>query len=77
MANPIATEGSDCSTFDNLYWNHVDAYASNSATYEAAELCGSVAANQISINDEGDRNAIGMLELVKMGGTVECPILGK
>ena len=60
-----------------MYWNHVDAYASNSATYDASELCGSVAANQISINSSADRTALGMLELVKMGGTVECPILGK
>ena len=60
-----------------MYWNHVDAYASNSATYTTAELCGSVAANKISINSTANRTALGMLELVKMGGTVECPILGK
>ena len=80
LANPIHTEGTDCSNFDNAYWNGVQAYATNTSTNDgswtdANNLCGTVGAAPLSTNDSPDTN--GMLEIVKMGGTVECPTVGK
>ena len=83
LANPLKTEGEDCSTADNLAWINVNAYASNTSDYSGCcddyvNLCGEVASSSVSsINQPNYNTATEMLEMIKMGGTAECLNTGK